>query len=121
MIRAQSRLHQSRWNYRDCALRSYFRSHERHLDYAASHIQHMQKALTYMILQLQHVISDITGATGMQIISAIVAGEWNPDILVAMRDIRCKSTIKTVHAALVGNYQPEHDFALKQAIARYVQ
>ena len=32
------------------ALRAYLRSRERHLDYAASHIQHMQKALTFMNL-----------------------------------------------------------------------
>jgi transposase len=101
------------------ALRSYLRSRERHLDYAASHIQHMQKALTYMNLQLHHVISDITGATGMQIIRAIVAGERNPDVLAGMRDVRCKATINTVRAALVGNYQPEHVFALKQALALY--
>ena len=101
------------------ALRSYLRSRERHLDYAASHIQHMQKALTYMDLQLHHVISDITGATGMQIIRAIVAGERNPDELAEMRDVRCKATTETVRAALVGNYQPEHVFALKQALALY--
>lgn len=51
----------------------------------------------------------------MQIIRSIVAGEQNPDILAAMRDIRCKATIETVRAALVGNYQPEHVFALKKA------
>ena len=101
------------------ALRAYLRSRERHLDYAASHIQHMQKALTFMNLQLQHVISDITGVTGMQIIRAIVAGEHNPDVLAAMRDVRCKATIETVRAALVGNYQPEHVFALEQALALY--
>lgn len=101
------------------ALRTYLRSRERHLDYAASHIQHMQKVLTFMNLQLHHVISDITGATGMQIIRSIVAGERNPDILAAMCDIRCKATIETVRAALVGNYQPEHVFALKQALALY--
>lgn len=101
------------------ALRAYLRSRERHLDYAAAHIQHMQKALTLMNLQLHHVISDITGATGMQIIRSIVAGERNPDVLAAMRDIRCKATIATVRAALVGNYQPEHVFALKQALALY--
>ena len=101
------------------ALRSYLRSRERHLDYAASHIQHMQKALTFMNLQLHHVISDITGATGMQIIRAIVAGERNSDVLAEMRDVRCKATIETVGAALVGNYQPEHVFALKQALALY--
>ncbi len=30
------------------ALRSYLRLRERHLDYAAAHIQHLQKALTFM-------------------------------------------------------------------------
>jgi transposase len=38
------------------ALRSYLRLRERHLDYAAAHIQHMQKALTLMNLQLHHVV-----------------------------------------------------------------
>ena len=33
-------------------LRAYLRLRERHLDYAAAHIQHMQKALTFMNLQL---------------------------------------------------------------------
>jgi len=101
------------------ALRAYLRSRERHLDYAAAHIQHMQKALTFMNLQLHHVISDITGATGMKIIRAIVAGVRDPAILAAMRDIRCKASVETVRAALVGNYQPEHVFALKQALALY--
>lgn len=101
------------------ALRVYLRSRERHLDYAAAHIQHMQKALTFMNLQLHHAISDITGATGMKIIRAIVAGERDPDLLAAMRDTRCKADVETVRAALVGNYQPEHIFTLTQALALY--
>jgi transposase len=36
-------------------LRAYVRQRERLLEYAASHIQHMQKALTEMNLQLHHV------------------------------------------------------------------
>lgn len=79
------------------ALRGYLRLRERHLDYAAAHIQHMQKALTHMNLQLQHVVSDITGATGMRIIRAIVAGERNATMLAAMRDLRCQSSIETIH------------------------
>ena len=46
-------------------LRAYLRQRERLLDYAAAHIQHMQKALMQMNLQLHHVVSDITGVTGM--------------------------------------------------------
>jgi transposase len=105
---------------RDIAeLRAYLRARERHTDYAAAHIQHMQKALTFMNIQLHHVIATITGVTGMRIIRAIVAGERDPDKLAAMRDVRCKESIETIRAALVGNYQPEHLFALKQSLALY--
>ena len=38
-------------------MRAYLRQRERLLDYAASHIQHMQKALTQMNLQLHHVVT----------------------------------------------------------------
>ena len=79
----------------------------------------MQKALTHMNLQLHHVVSDVTGVTGMKIIRAIVAGERDPDILASMRDVRCRESVKTIRAALVGNYQPEHIFALAQALALY--
>src|SRR4051812_19897620 len=54
-------------------LRAYLRQRDRLLEYAASHIQHMQKALTEMNLQLHHVVADITGATGLRIIRAILA------------------------------------------------
>ena len=45
-------------------LRDYLRQRERQLDYADSHIQHMQKALTQMNLQLHHVVSDVTASPG---------------------------------------------------------
>lgn len=101
------------------ALRTYLRLRERHLDYAAAHIQHMQKALTFMNLQLHHVVTDVTGVTGMKIIRAIVAGERDPQTLVAMRDARCKASAETMSAAMCGNYQPEHVFALAQALSLY--
>ena len=70
-------------------LRAYLRQRERLVEYAAAHIQHMQKALMEMNLQLHHVVSDITGVTGMRIIRAVVAGERDPEVLAAFRDIRC--------------------------------
>ena len=72
-------------------LRAYMRQRERLVEHAAAHIQHMQKALMEMNLQLHHVVSDITGATGMRIIRAIVAGERDPDVLASFRDSRCHS------------------------------
>ena len=104
---------------RIAALRDYLRQRERLLDYAASHIQHMQKALMQMNLQLHHVVSDITGATGMRIIRAVVAGERNPVTLAALRDQRCKESAETIRQALVGNDREEHIFALAQAVELY--
>jgi transposase len=100
-------------------LRAYLRQRERLLDYAASHIQHMQKALTQMNLQLHHVVTDITGATGMAIIRAIVAGERDPAVLATHRDPRCRASAKTISQALVGNDREEHIFALTQALELY--
>jgi len=80
-------------------LRAYLRQRERLLDYAASHIQHMQKALTEMNIQLHHVVSDITGATGMRIIRAIIGGETSQNygsfVALALGFI----LIKSVHTA----------------------
>lgn len=100
-------------------LRSYLRQRERLVEYAAAHIQHMQKALMEMNLQLHHVVSDITGATGMRIIRAIVEGERDPDVLASFRDVRCHSSIETIRASLVGNDRDEHVFALTQSLELY--
>ena len=84
------------------ALRAYLRQRERLLDYGASHIQHMQKALTQMNLQLHHVASDITGVTGLRILRAIVAGERDPAVLAGLRVAKvalgCRRDTKTALA-----------------------
>jgi len=97
-------------------LRALLRHRERVVEYAASHIQHMQKALMQMNVQLHHVVTDITGVTGMKIIRAIVQGVRDPKLLAEHRDVRCKQSLKTIQQALTGNYRPEHVFALRQAL-----
>ena len=100
-------------------LRAYLRQRERLLDTAASQIQHMQKAMTEMNLQLHHVVADITGSTGMRMIRAIIAGERNPAVLASMRDKRCHSSGEVIEKALTGHYRAEHLFVLEQAVALY--
>jgi transposase len=102
-----------------CALRTYVRQRHMLIQYASSHIQHMHKALTQMNLQIHHVISDITGVTGMKIVGSILAGERNPKQLAQHRDYRCKSSIETIEAALTGHYREEHLFMLKQSLELY--
>jgi transposase len=100
-------------------LRAYLRQRERLLDYAAAHVQHMQKALTQMNLKLQHVVADIAGQTGMRIIRAILAGTRDPNVLAGYRDSRCKRSPEEIAKALEGHYRAEHLFALEQALALY--
>ena len=101
------------------ALRAYLRQRERLIEYAASHIQHMQKALMQMNVQLHHVISDITGVSGMKMMRAIVAGQHDPAELATYRDARCQASEETIGEALTGHYRPEHVFELRQALELY--
>ena len=100
-------------------LRAFLRHRERLIDYGASHIQHMQKALMQMNVQLHHVVSDITGLTGMRILHAIVEGQQDPNVLAEHRDRRCKASQDTLRQALTGNFRPEHVFALRQSLELY--
>lgn len=102
-----------------CVLRSYWRHRDNLIRYAGAHIQHMQKALTEMNIQLHNVISNITGATGMRIIRAIISGERDTKKLAQMKDSRVKSSNDTIAKSLQGDYRPEHLFALKQALELY--
>jgi transposase len=83
------------------------------------HIQRMQKALTEMNVQLDRVVSDITGVTGMAIIRALRSGERDPQKLAALKDPRAKRSIAEIAAALVGDYRAEHLFVLKQELSLY--
>jgi hypothetical protein len=106
-------------NEQVCALRAYMRQRSMLIKQASTHIQHMQKALSQMNIQLHNVISDITGETGMKIIRAIVAGERDPMVLANYRDRRCKNSLEIIAKSLTGNYREEHVFALTQAIELY--
>jgi transposase len=103
-----------------CRLRSLHRHRANLVSSSASEIQHMQKALQQMNLHLHHVVSDITGLTGLRIIDAILSGQRDPEQLVKLRDKRVyKSTPQEMQAALVGDYRAEHLFVLSQSLQAY--
>jgi transposase len=100
-------------------LRSYLRQRDTLVRCSAEHVQHMQKALTLMNLQLHTVVTDITGTTGISIIRAIAAGERDPAVLAKNRDPRCKASHQTIVESLTGNYRPDHLFVLGQSLRLY--
>jgi transposase len=97
-------------------LRTFVRQRKMLTEYAASHIQHIQKALTLMNVLLHNVVSDVTGVTGMRILRAILEGERDPAVLAAFRDYRCRSSQKEIEQSLTGNWREEHLFSLRQAV-----
>lgn len=100
-------------------LRTYLRHRAQLIEHRAPHILHMQKALQQMNLQLHHVLSDITGVTGQQILRAIVAGERDPHGLAAFRRPNCKADEPTIVKALTGTWQAEQVFVLQQSLTMY--
>jgi transposase len=104
-----------------CAIRSICRHRESLVQLATVHIQHMQKALDQMNLQIHHVISDITGTTGLAIIDAIVKGERDQEKLALLRDARIVASRETIARSLVGDYRAEHLFTLQQSLEAYRQ
>ncbi len=101
------------------AVKSLLRHRDGLVKTSTSHIQHMQKALTRMNLQIHNVISDITGVTGLAIIDAILSGERNPRKLAALKNKRIKASKATIEKSLEGDYLPEHVFTLKQSLQVY--
>jgi transposase len=102
-----------------CAIRSLLRHRESLVQMAATHVNHMQKALDQMNLQVHHVISDITGQTGLAIVDAVLAGERDPLVLAKLRNDRIKASEEVIAKSLVGDYRPEHVFTLRQSLAAY--
>jgi transposase len=86
-----------------CAVRSLLRHRASLVDMATCHVQHMQKALDQMNLQLHHVISDITGTTGLAILDAILHGNRDVHALAALRDPRIRASHETIAKSLVGD------------------
>ena len=104
-----------------CVLRSLWRHRGMLLRSQARDVQHMQKALVQMNVQLANVIADVVGETGQKILRAIVAGERNGLRLVlgAMKNVRIHASVDEIAKSLQGNWRAEHLFALKQALGAF--
>ena len=102
-----------------CQLRSLLRHRDNLLRMTVKHIQHRQQSLDQMHLHLHHVMSDVTGVTGMRILRAIVAGERDPQTFAQYRDYRLQSNEDTIAKALEGDYRADHVFTLTQSLALY--
>jgi len=99
-----------------CAVRSLLRHRDGLVRAAATCVSRLHKALTQMNVQLQHVIADITGVTGLAILEAILAGERDPRALAKLKDGRIRATTDVIAKSLRGDWRSEHLFTLRQCL-----
>jgi transposase len=100
-------------------LRTLLRHRAQLVEHRAPHIQHMQKALLQMNIQLSQVVTDVMGMTGQMIIRAIVAGIRDSEQLASFRDSGCKHSEEEIAKALTGTWREEHHYVLKQSLELY--
>jgi transposase len=101
------------------AVRTMWRLRDQHVKDAGRCIQHMQKALIEMNVQLHIALSDISGVSGQAIIRALLAGQRDPKALAALRDGRCQASEEEIAHSLQGNWKPDVLFELQQAVDAY--
>jgi transposase len=100
-------------------LRSYWRQRQNHVRSTASCIHRIDKVLIEMNVRLSSAVTDLSGATGLAIVQAIVKGERDPQKLAAYRDPRVKATKAEIARQLQGNWQEDLLFRLGQELEAY--
>jgi len=100
-------------------LRTVWRLRDQHVKEAGRAVQHMQRALTQMNVQLHNVISDLNGVTGQAIVRAILRGEREPRVLAGLRDRRIRAREEELVESLRGNWKEDVLFELQQAVEAY--
>lgn len=100
-------------------LRTYTRHRQNLIRQASRYLQHMQKSMEQMNLKLHKVIRDLAGKRGMSIVSAILDGERDTEILADLRDRCIRASKETIMKSLEGTWREEYLFTLQQAYNAY--
>lgn len=100
-------------------LRTYIRQRKALINRRSDEVRRMQKALELMNIKIHTVISDLLGKTGMQVVRAILDGNFNAEELSKLRDPRIKATEGEIIKSLQGIWKEEYLFTLKQAYDAY--
>jgi transposase len=91
-------------------LRTLTRTRKQLVREKAQHVQRIQKTLEDANLKIASVVTDIMGMSGRAILDALVAGETDPEKLVALPHGRLKASRTALVEALRGRFTPHHRF-----------
>lgn len=77
------------------------------------HVLRIQKILEDANIKLCGLVSDILGVSGRAMLQAIIAGESDPEALVALTNGRLKASRESLEAAALGTTRDHHRFLLQ--------
>lgn len=99
-------------------LRTYIHERALLLKSKSDTLNRIHKVLTQMNIKIQHIISDIEGVIGMQIIERIAAGQTSAEtILEGLNITRLKATKEELIKSLKGIFKPHYITVLKNHLA----
>jgi transposase len=100
-------------------MRALLRTRKQPVREQAGHVQRLQKTLEDANLKLASVLTDITGLSGRAILEALVAGETDPDRLLALVHPRVRAEPARLRAALSGRVTESHRSLLRPHLGQY--
>jgi transposase len=101
------------------AMRALLRTRKQLVREQSGHVQRLQKTLEDANLKLASVLTDIMGLSGRAILEALVAGETDPETLLALVHRRVRAEPAQLRAALSGRVGKSHRFLLRLHLGQY--
>ena len=94
-------------------LRDLTRTRKQLIHEIGRHTQRLQKTLEDANVKLTRVVTDILGASGREVLAALIAGETDPERLADCTTGRLKASRADIVAAVHGRVTAHHRFLLK--------
>ena len=94
-------------------LRTLMRTRRQFVQERVQHIQRIQKTLEDANIKVASFVSDLMGTSGRAVVEALIAGETDPEALLAHTTGRLKADRGLLLEALRGRVSPQHRFLLK--------
>ena len=100
-------------------MRQYARHRRSLIQSSSRYVSKMNKSMVLMNIQLKTVLTDLSGASGLRVIEAIVGGERSPEELEKLVGKAIKASRDQILRALEGDWRSEHLFELSQNYEAY--
>src|SRR3712207_5782407 len=100
-------------------MRALLRTRKQLVREQSGHVQRLQKTLEDANLKLASVLTDVMGLSGRAVLEALIAGQTDPERLLALVHPRVRAEPARLRAALTGRLTDRHRFLLRLHLGQY--